>query len=418
MSTLTLPELYTVIQEKDSPFLPNIPTVLWRELEASRISELIRPGDAVALAVGSRDIADIPLIVKTTADYFRSLGGSPFIVPAMGSHGGGRAEGQSSILHRFGVTEENAGCEIRSSMEVLRIGDTEFGCPVFLDRHAAESNHIVVINRVKPHTRFSGTVESGLVKMCLIGLGKSEGAVAYHQSIARHSWERVWGPAFSIMAEGSPLRLGIAVVENGNRQSTLIKALSPGQFPTAEPALLARARKSMSFIPFHDIDLLIVDEIGKDISGTGMDTNVIGRKEGLASIARLIFVRDLTQKTGGNALGIGLADFTTKHCVEKIDFSALNLNARTAFRTDACKIPMTFGSDRDAIAAALDMAGFSDPAGFRLVWIKNTLDLGSIRVSEALLDEASRLSGLRIAPDRHTIDFDLDGNLILPEYYP
>lgn len=383
-------------------------------LDESGIAESIRPGDTVALAVGSRGISGIGDIVAATAGFLRSLGATPFIVPAMGSHGGATAEGQAAMLRRLGVLEYTTGCEIRSSIEVHRIEAAETGFPVFMDRVALESDHLIVINRVKPHTCFAGRVESGLIKMCLIGLGKTEGARVYHREIEHHTWERVWRSAFGVVRERSPLRLGIAVVENAAKQTAIIRALRPDQFIDVEPVLLARARDMMPGIPFREIDLLVVDEIGKDISGTGMDTNVIGRKEGLEPIARHIFVRDLTPGTAGNALGIGFADFTTKRLVGKIDFIALNANALTAFRTEAARIPITYDTDREAVTAAREMAGSAKSKDLRLVWIKNTLDIGTMVVSESLIEEAA-LPGIRIVSGPHEIVFDPKGNLEHPD---
>jgi hypothetical protein len=248
--------------------------------------------------------------------------------------------------------------------------------------------------------------------MCLLGLGKPEGARILHRAIDQHSWQDVYKRVFPLFSAGTRLRFGLAIIENAHKKIAMVSAIEPGEFLTKEPKLLAQARSMMAFIPVSNIDLLIVDEMGKDLSGTGMDTNVTGRKEGLASISRFIFVRDLTDKSGGNALGIGLADFTTKRLVGKIDFNVLFTNALTAYRTDACKIPMSFGSDRDAIRTAAYMAGAHEPKTFRIVRIRNTLDLEQIYVSEAFIDEIKGNVCLKIMSGPSAIKFDEAGNLI------
>jgi hypothetical protein len=412
MSDIPLPRMYRIEQEFSSPEIADVPSAVRAELYRLDLARTIHKGDTVAVSAGSRGIADISIVLKTTVEALRGTGAKPFIVPAMGSHGSGTAQGQAETLRRVGVTEETTGCPIRSSVETVKIGTTDLGFPLLLDRHAASADHIAVINRIKPHTRFTAPVESGLVKMCLLGLGKPEGARILHRAIDQHSWQDVYERAFPLFSAGTRLRFGLAIIENAHKKIAMVSAIEPGEFLTKEPKLLAQARSMMAFIPVSNIDLLIVDEMGKDLSGTGMDTNVTGRKEGLASISRFIFVRDLTDKSGGNALGIGLADFTTKRLVGKIDFNVLFTNALTAYRTDACKIPMSFGSDRDAIRTAAYMAGAHEPKTFRIVRIRNTLDLEQIYVSEAFIDEIKGNVCLKIMSGPSAINFDDAGNLI------
>jgi hypothetical protein len=412
MSDTPLPRMYRIEQEFLSPEIADVPAAVRAELDRLDLSRTVRKGDTVAVSAGSRGIADISLVLKTTVDALHGIGAQPFIVPAMGSHGGGTAQGQVATLHRIGVTEDTIGCPIRSSVETVKIAYTELGFPLLLDRHAASADHFAVINRIKPHTRFTAPVESGLIKMCLLGLGKPEGARILHRAIDQNSWKDVYESAFPLFAAKTRLRFGLAIIENSHKKIATISAIEPDEFLTKEPELLAQARSMMAFIPISDIDLLIVDEMGKDLSGTGMDTNVTGRKEGLASIARFIFVRDLTEKSGGNALGIGLADFTTKRLVKKIDVDALYTNALTAYRTDACKIPMSFRSDREAIRTAAYMAGAREPKAFKIVRIKNTLELEGIYASEAFIDEIKGNPRLKIVSGPSAMKFDDAGNLI------
>ena len=325
-----------------------------------------------------------------------------------------RQKDRIELLRRYGISEDSLDCPVSSSMEVVSLGMTELGIPVLIDKIASEADHIVIVNRVKPHTRFTAPIESGLVKMCLIGLGKAEGARIYHRAIDRFGWRDVYGQSFRVLSETTHLLFGLALVENAHKNIGAVSALRPDRFLVEEPVLLSKARGMLAGIPITDIDLLIVDEMGKDISGTGMDTNVTGRKEGHSSIARRIFVRDLSAKAGGNSLGIGLADFTTRRLVDKIDHHALYLNARTAYRTDACKIPMTFESDMEAVEAAVCMSGIDDPAQFRIVWIRNTLELDTFHVSEACLHDIKKNRSLAIESGPFDISIDSFNNLVSP----
>lgn len=408
------PRMYRIRQEFDLPAVNDIPAAVRDEIERLGLSSDIKKGDTVAVTAGSRSITEIVTILRTVIGVLADLGAIPFVIPAMGSHGGGTAEGQVELLRRYGITEESVGCPVCSSKETVNLGITDLGFPVLIDRIAYEADHIVVLNRVKPHTRFTAPVESGLVKMCLIGLGKTEGARIYHRAIDRFGWRDVYSQSFRILSENTRLLFGLALIENAHKKIGSIAALRPDRFLIDEPLLLSSARSMMAGIPVADIDLLVVDEMGKDISGTGMDTNVTGRKDGHSSIARCIFVRDLSAKAGGNSLGIGLTDFTTKRLVDKIDHHAMYLNARTAYRTDACKIPMTFESDIEAIEASAFMCGIVDPAQFRVVWIRNTLELDTFHVSEACIHDVKKNRSLAIETGPIDIFTDPDNNLLTP----
>jgi len=413
-ASVRLPQVYCIRQQFEGPTVDDIPGAVKEELGKLDLVEKIRPGETVAITGGSRGIANIDTILKAVADQMKALGARPFIIPAMGSHGGGTAEGQIEVLARYGVTEQAMSCPIRATMDVVEIGRSEFGIPVFLDRYAAEADHIAVVNRVKLHTKFIGKVESGLMKMCLIGLGKREGARAYHRAIDRHSWDEIVGSVAGIVREKAPIAFGLAILENAFEQTARLAAVRPEDFPTVEPELLKQSADMMAQLPFHDVDLLIVDEMGKDISGTGMDTNITGRKDNSPMQVLRLFVRDLTEKTHGNAQGIGLADFTTRRLASKIDFRQLYINSQTAYRTDTPKVPMTFDTDREVINVAMDMIGLSPPEDAKIVWIKNTLELADIIVSEAYLSRVAEHDNLTVVGGPFEIEFDSEGNLARP----
>jgi len=407
-----LPDLYLIKNRFPCPGPVDIGLKLKKELAGLKLSRKISAGETVAIAVGSRWITDLKDIVKSTVEELRSAGAEPFIVPAMGSHGGATPEGQARLLSGFGINEESVGCEIRSGMEVILLGITNKKIPVFMDSHACEADHTVVINRIKPHTLFSGDIESGLMKMCMIGLGNREGACIQHMSAEKIDWMDLVRSTHGFLMKKSNILFGIGIIENPEKKIAFIKAVPFSDFIEAEKTLLKKAKKIAPYIPFDDIDLLIVDEMGKDISGTGMDVNVTGRKTVSGKRISKIYVRDLSAKTAGNAHGIGLADFTTRRLVEKIDFHSMYLNSRTSFRTDACKIPMTFDSDSEAMDAAMQMNGSKSPEEVRLVWIKNTLDLGMIYVSKPLLDEINSKSVSTVISGPHAVKFDNTGNFI------
>jgi len=405
--------LYLLRRKFDTPEVRDVSRAVRTEI--ARVSAGgIGPGDTVAVTAGSRGITDIDVITRTVIDELKARGARPFIVPAMGSHGGGIAESQKEILAGLGITEEAMGCEIRSSMDVVEMGETPFGTKIYLDRAASEADLIVVINRIKPHTKFTGDVESGLLKMCLIGLGNREGASVYHRAAEFHSWKTVAESAGDIIVKKFPIAFGLAVLQNSSEKVGKIQALLPGEFQEGEPRLLIEARAMTASIPFSTIDLLIVDEMGKHISGTGMDSIVIGRKAGSPVNVSKVFVRDLADSSQGNAQGIGLADFTVRKLVEKIDFSSLYLNSRTACRTDTCKIPMTLNTDMEAVAAAVEISGCDDPSVYGIVWIKNTLELDTIIASESYLLEIQQMADAEIIAGPEEFSFNRDWNLIMP----
>ncbi len=387
------PRMIRVKQTFEGPVVRDVPAAVHAAL--GRLALPVKPGQSVALTVGSRGVVNIDVIVRATVDHLRALGAHPFIIPAMGSHGGGTAEGQRAVLERYGVTEATMGCPVRATMEVVQVGEA-LGLPIWLDAHAAEADWVGVINRVKPHTGFTGDIGSGLLKMMTIGTGKHRGAVQAHRANIRLGYERMITALGSAMLRSGRIAFGLGVVENGYDETALVEAFLPDDLEAGERELLRKARAWMAKLPFEDLDLLIVDEIGKEISGTGMDTNVIGRHatwfERPFTSPRITFivVCDTTEKTHGNANGIGLADFTTRRLADKIDWEPTYVNALTACSPGGPKLPAVLDTAREAVAVALSCLGLDRVEDARIVRIKNTLQLTEVEVSEALLPELAK----------------------------
>ena len=372
-------------------------------------------GKRIAVAVGSRGVASLKETVATLCSWLKAQGAQPFIFPAMGSHGGATAEGQRKILQGYGVTEAAMGVEIRSSMETVHIGTTPEGFNVFMDRNAWESDGVVPVNRIKPHTDFAGKIESGLLKMMTIGMGKLEGAREGH----RHSWKygfetTIRSVAGKVLASGKIL-FGLAVVENELHQIAVARAALPEDLAGVEETALQLARTLVPRIPFTAFHLLVVDEMGKNISGTGMDSKVIGRgvdlPPGEAPTISMIYVRDLTPESAGNAVGMGFADVIHERLYRKIDFQKTYLNARTSLNPAASLLPIHLPSDREALDLVLGHLGSPEPAEQRVVWIPNTLCLGRMAISAALAREAAALERWRLLEGAHAADFDPAGDL-------
>src|SRR5919201_4447581 len=315
------------------PRVADIPRTVAECLTAAGLP--IKRGDTVAVGAGSRGIANIDVVVGATVRWLKDLGARPFVFPAMGSHGGGTVEGQLSVLEHYGITEATMGCPLRATMEVVQVGEA-LGLPVWLDRHAAEADWLGGVNRVKPHTDFKGSIESGLFKMMTIGLGKWKGAVQYHRANVNHGYETVITAVGREMLGNARIGFGLGIVENGYDETAHVEAFSPEALESGERRLLKNAREWMARLPFSPIDVLIVEEMGKNISGAGMDTNVIGRPsnphEPFPNDPKILWIvaLDLTDESYGNATGIGNADFTTRRLVDKIDMKATLINCITA----------------------------------------------------------------------------------------
>lgn len=413
MPSPSLPEMLLVRQTFDCESVSDVSRTTRQELERQDFASKVKAGETVAITAGSRGISHLPEILKSVVDYFRSHNAAPLIVPAMGSHGSATAEGQVQVLGKLGITRESVGAEIRSSMDTVVVAKTPDGLPVYFDSIAAQADHVFVVNRIKPHTRFAGPIESGLHKMLLIGLGKHSGATVYHQAISDHSFgEILEAVAEQVIAQCSVLG-GLAIVENALDQTAMIEAVCSNDFGRREPELLALAKQWLPTLPFPDVDLLIVDRIGKNISGTGMDANVIGRKfndhaatEADMARCRRILVRSLTPETQGNACGIGMAEFTTQSCVQEIDIARTNTNVVTASHPEAGMIPLTYPSDAAAITAALQTVGTVLPKDARIIQISDTLHLTELRMSIAYFEEIEAATHLEIidGPFRFPID--------------
>ena len=412
---MTFPRMVRVRQSFPRPRVENIPAAVRQALSA--VSLPIKRGDRVAVGVGSRGIANLAALVRATVDHLKALAAEPFVIPAMGSHGGATTEGQLSVLAHYGITEATMGCPLRATMEVVQVGEA-LGLPVWLDRLAAEADWISLVNRVKPHTDFKGTIESGLFKMLTIGLGKQKGAAQCHRASVQHGYETVITTVGREMLAKARIAFGLGVVENAYDETARVQAFTAADLEAGERALLKDARAWMMHLPFSPLDVLIVEEMGKNISGAGMDSNVIGRPtnphEPFPADPKILWivVLDLTKESYGNATGIGNADFTTRRLVEKIDMKATLINCLTACAPNGAKVPATFDTDREAIDAALDCIGLTPPERARVIRIKNTLVLGEIECSEALLPEVRGREDLAVLGDPRPLRFDAAGTLL------
>ena len=355
----------------------------------SKVCDRIKPGDEVAITAGSRGIVHIPEILRTVVSVFRERGALPFIVPAMGSHGGATAEGQLEVLESLGITESTVGAPIRSSMDVVELGRTQYGCPVFMDRFAAEADAVFIVNRIKVHTRFKADHESGLMKMIAVGLGKRKGCGEMH----RYGLYPAIVDAARIAMSKAPVIGGLGIVENASKGIARIDAARAGDLERLDSELLVLEKKIFPGLPLDEIDLLIVDEMGKNISGTGMDTNVIGRvskpcmNEEEKPRIRKIVVLDLNDASHGNALGMGLADIATERFRKKIDFRATYENVIAANILERAKLPVVVSSDRDAVSLGLDLVAGPMCPEPKVIYIRNTSSLSKILVSQKTLEE-------------------------------
>jgi len=406
--------MFRVKQTFRGPTVENVPDAVRSAL--GRLALPVQAGQSVALTVGSRGVVNIDRIVRATVDHLKSLGARPFIIPAMGSHGGGTEEGQRSVLEHYGVTEATMGCPVRATMDVVQVGEA-LGLPIWLDRYAAEADWVGVINRVKPHTGFTGDIGSGLLKMMTIGTGKHRGAVQAHRANIRLGYERMITELGSAMLRSGRIAFGLGVVENGYDETAVVQAFLPPDVEAGERELLRRAKSWMARLPFEQIDLLVVDEMGKNISGSGMDSNIIGRHGTFfeppytSPKVTFIVVSDLTANTYGNAIGLGSADFVTRRLADKIDWEATYVNGLTACSPAGCKMPATLDSAQEAIAVALSCLGLDRVEDARVVRIKNTLQIAEVDVSENLLAEVAKRDDLAQVGDPVALTFDATGYL-------
>jgi len=388
-----IPKMVRVKQSFPDQKLADLEQELTNQLNEKKVANKIKPGMEIAVAVGSRGLDRIVEMTKTTIDFLKAHGAKPFIVPCMGSHGGATGPGQKAVLEHLGIKEDVVGAEIRSSMEVIKIDQLENGLPVYIDKLASEADGIVAINRVKPHTAFRGPVESGIQKMLTIGLGKQKGAEACHQLGFKHMAEFVPEMA-NVIIDKMPILFTVATVENAFDKVVKLEVLLPEEIAEKEPPLLELAKNTLPKLYFDQIDVLIIDKIGKNISGDGMDPNITGRyptpyAHGGPDVAKMI-VLDLTDETEGNANGVGTADFTTDRLVNKMNRAVTYANGLTSTVVGPTHISTAMPSDKTAIQAGIKTCNVLDFTTARVVRIKNTLEIGEIEVSENMLAEVEQ----------------------------
>jgi hypothetical protein len=413
---MSFPRMIRVRQKFDARRIADVPAEVAAQLATLKLGNKVKPGQTVAITAGSRGIAHIGQIIRTAVDHVKSLGGVPFIVPAMGSHGGGTAEGQVQILEHYGITPEKMGCELRASMETIIVDRTAQGIPVHFDKHASQADHVLIVGRIKPHTGFVGDVESGLHKMMLIGLGKHEGAKIYHRAIADYSFMEIITAVGESVIQKCRVVGGLGIVENAYDETALIEAVPPEKFLERETQLLKLAIQWLPRLPY--CDLLIVDKMGKNISGTGMDTNVIGRKYNDHAATdrdtvrcKRIFVRGLTHETHGNATGIGIAEFINQRTADAIDRKITAINCITGLHPTAAMIPIAFDTDREVVTNALHTCGLVEPPNSKVIQIPNTLHLAEVLVSEAYLPQFAERADLEQLSEPEAMAFDARGDL-------
>ena len=414
---MPFPRMCRIRQTFERPVLEDVSTAVDSQLRQLNLSAKVKAGQSVAITVGSRGIANIAHIAKAVVDHVKSLNAIPIIIPAMGSHGGATAEGQKQLIAGFGVTEDFLDCEIRSSMETVIVAETPQGIPVHFDKNAYSADHLIVMGRVKPHTGFVGNVESGLHKMMLIGLGKHAGALMYHRAIKNYSFEEIVTAVAEIVIKKCRVLAGVAIVENAYDETALIEAVPPERFYEREVELLKQAVAWMPKLPFDYADLLIIDQIGKNISGTGMDTNIVGRKyndhvatERDHTNIKRIFVRGLTPQSKGNATGIGIAEFTLQRCVDQINIESTRINCITSSHPTGAMIPCVYENDKDAINDALKTIGLTEPEDAKVMHIKDTLHLAELDISEAYLRDLGD-HAFEIVQELTHIEFDASSML-------
>jgi Domain of unknown function (DUF362) len=411
------PNFFRLKQKFDAPSVGDVTAATRVAMVELPARKFIKPGMSVAVGAGSRGITNYDVIIRTVCEELKKLGASVFIVPAMGSHGGATAEGQLEVLEHYGITEATMGVPVRSSMDVVELGRTgEF--VVYQDRQAAGADAVVLVNRVKPHTDFHGPIESGLMKMASIGLGKRKGAFQFHQATPRLGHGTALLAVAREVLKLSKIPFGIAILENQLHQTARIVAVPGMDMEQEELKLIAEARKLMPKLPFDAVDILIVDELGKNLSGTGMDTNVI-RRDCIGGFiqpgpngVRQIYVRSLHPFSYGNASGVGLADYTHDRLVRAMDAQATWINAMTALTPGNARVPIHFPTDREALSAAVQTSGALHPSHLKILWIKNTLSCETMLASEPYLAETGARADLTAESVPAPMAFDEKGDLL------
>jgi hypothetical protein len=420
---MDIPLVAPLRQNLTQPALADVAGEVRRQWQESRLPEHVRRGDRVAVAVGSRGIANLAVMVRATLDVLRDLGAHPFVVAAMGSHGGATAAGQRQLLAEYGVSEQALRVPVKTDMAAVRIGANSWGEPVWWDRNAWEADAVVMLSRVKPHTDFRSRYESGIIKMLAIGLGKREGASQHHRWGVRGLREMLPETA-RVILEKTRFVAGLAILENAREETARVQVVGRDAVLDEEPRLLEEARGLMGRLPFAQLDLLVIGELGKNYSGAGIDPNVVGRllMEGQPEPASpritRICVLDLSPESHGNATGVGIADLTTERLLAQIDEGPFRMNNLTACFLWRSKLPFAFPTDRECIAAGLATCWQPNREAVRLAVIPNTLELAELWVSPPLLEEAGGRDDLEVAGAPRPLPFDAAGNLGQEELFP
>jgi hypothetical protein len=419
----TIPSLAPVRQVLSQPTVADIAGETRRQWQQSRLAQRIRPGDRVAVGVGSRGIKNVALLTKATLDYLHDLGAKPFVVAAMGSHGGATSEGQRQLLGEYGVSEDKLGVPVKTDMTSVQIGVNSWGEPVWWDRNALEADAVITISRVKAHTDFRGQFESGLLKMLVIGLGKREGAAQHHRWGMRGLRDMLPETA-KVVLDKTKFAAGLAVLENANEETARLQAVDRDDVFAVEPGLLIESRRLMGQLPFAQLDLLVIGEIGKNYSGAGIDPNVVGRLliEGSPEpesprITRICCL-DLSPESHGNGTGVGIADLTTDRLLAQIDPVPFRMNNLTACFLWRSKLPIAFPTDRECIAMGIQTCWQPKPEALRMAVIPNTLEVAELWVSPPLVEEALGRKDLAVLGDARPLPFDASGNLKQEEMFP
>jgi hypothetical protein len=417
---MTFPRLLPVRQKFPDRRLPNVADEVKKQLAIAEFGARVRPGSRIALGVGSRGITNIATIVRATVEFWKDAGCSPFIFPAMGSHGAATAEGQADVLAHFGVDAGTMGCPVLSSLDVVPLGTTSEGIGAFMDRNAHQSDAVMLINRIKWHTDFAGRLESGLFKMMAIGLGKFAGAQRYHAYAYRHpgGLEHIIRTVGRQVLTSGKMLGGLAILEDAYHHTALLTAIPAAEMETREEQLLALTKTWMARIPMP-LDILIVDELGKNISGAGMDTKVVNRNVyggannwDTAPRIERVFVRDMSNNTYGNAVGIGMADVVHDRLLQKVDWAATRINVLTACSPPAAKVPLHFPSDRECLERFAPTTGRVNLPDVTFGWIRNSLELAQLKLSENLLDQIRENPLLEVVGPPEEMVFDEVGDLL------
>ena len=414
LNGVEIPDMAQVRQNFSAPVLDDPCGTLKQQLDRPEIRNLVKPGMKIAVTVGSRGIAEYIPLLRCILDSLKEMGAEPFLIPAMGSHGGATAEGQREILASYNITEETMGCPILSSMEVVQVGETEEGMPVFVDHYAYQADGVILCGRVKAHTAFRGPYESGILKMAVIGMGKQHGAEHVHQD-GFSDLGRLLPMIARVIFDKVNILGAVAVAENAFDQTCILEGLLKEEIFEKEPDILRRSKERLGKIFFNDIDVLVVDRLGKDISGDGMDPNITGRYAVpyMQSDKKIqhIAVLDLTEETHGNCNGLGLADVTTRRVVEKIDVDCTYPNVVTSTVLCTPKIPLFTHTDRACIQIALKTCNYIDRVKPRIIHIRDTMRLEEIEISEGMLEEARANPMIEILDKPREWPFDAEGNL-------